>query len=474
MEGGEKRINEPNKNKGEGEGPRKGREIRKPPNEGIDDNAPSEEEVRAAILELIKRLRRHEDVIRSGKMFSEIKAELGRLRNEVAKYGIDGFERVFDEMEKYVMRVEEKFKRYHAKEIQGLVEEIERGQIKPKGRSIRSRYITLSFSTPSYQATYQILLKKIGSITVKAPKVLPYDVITPLQWGLLLSDATVRIYYPAMETVSMFQIMLFMLAFPGRIRIDATKLDVNKDGVKIVWRVESKDWDPPSLPECEDEDECQQINEEDAYIALFAGLMGDGSFGTIRRRNHVYPRIRLTTTEKYRWEPILKSIKIKYYEEPYKNGIINITFCCSYAVELMQRIKGIFVGKAPILLRLLDILVNETKIERVRHIMNMEIRKLGEFSVELLGYLFHVNISGSWSIMFMKRMSDVERANAIATEVAQYYGLSNDDIKVYPESHAIIIKPSGILKIIMRDEKVKEETIRVLCKNIKTRREKVK
>ncbi|WP_054842435.1 hypothetical protein [Vulcanisaeta distributa] len=100
--------------------------------------------------------------------------------------------------------------------------------------------------------TTQLRIKGLrGGINIEIPNIfkeimnkgeyekLEKEILVPLRLGFAKTDEIIRNRKPAMITAHLWQAILWMLLYPGKIHISINGIDINKNDVKIKWYLET-------------------------------------------------------------------------------------------------------------------------------------------------------------------------------------------------------------------------------------------
>ena len=433
------------------------------------NNTISKDDERIALRLFIERAKKHE-VWRSEVLDREVK-KLLRVREKLMELNekypdINGLIKAIDKMIRYINRVKKKFEETTSSEIFNLIKNIEEGKYKVRRQRrsimIRKKYVTLSIAFTK-STIFRLILKKIGGITIKVPRLIMS--VSPLQIGILFTDGSIQRNHPVMMSVSIFQVILFMISFPSNIYVAIHSLDIDKDDVKVVWYIAAKDWDQSKLPQIPQNP--QDISAEDAIITLFTALIGDGSFIISKRQKK--PAIYLfSSKKKWKWDAILKNVENNWHEHE-EGSIKYVVTYTSYAVELVRKMLNTIKLKVPILFDVIEAISDyDEKIKQIILMASLEIKRKGRYSVLLPNGNFSVYIDTDGSLKLLRDVKDMETAQKVAEDLAKYYGLNAEtDIYIKPEKGKyakIIIWQSTVFKIMMKDKKVRDSIITVLCR----------
>ena len=353
MDGKErKRRDKSNKNEGEGEGPRTGREIRRPPNESIDDNAPTEEEIKALIEEGVKRLEGFNANEFWGKELEWWISVKKRLENNGLLELVD----VVEGINKYIETV----MRWYAEHVntRELIEQLRSHAIVRKYKrsfsvQVREKYVTLIIRKVNGGLAMSLLFKELRGIVFNVPGALSHYEIM-LRRGLEGTDAWKEKNRIGMATTHRWQVMLWLALNPGNNYVKIEGIDLNKKrGPKLRWIIYSE-------RESEKERLLELLRDaSDAELRAFAWgmVLGDGTISFAKDRNKVKPQILIYYGVKRKYHDYLKQLG---FVEGKKRYIITTSKAANFAKTLLSEM--------PLKLKILFDILEVEKWERLRRV----------------------------------------------------------------------------------------------------------
>ncbi|WP_243671356.1 hypothetical protein [Vulcanisaeta sp. JCM 16161] len=240
---------------------------------------------------------------------------------------------------------------------------------------------------------------------------------------------------------------------PGRVRAFINAVDVNVEGVAMVWQLRANSH--KSLRNSTYE----VLNDKETLMAfMLTAVLGDG-YAYITDK----PRIKLVigTAKFRRWEPILNqlsNIGFKWSPQPGRDAV-QITFTAGYAIDMAQAMINI---APPILRDILDVLSIE-KWQRMKKIANMEVRfRLGESRVLVGGEPFTVAVSRG-SVRLLRKVRDWAGVYRVLEVLRGGYGEDFvSQVKVHRSGGYIVIAIPA--RLIEGREDIRAQVISVLCR----------
>ncbi|GGI70116.1 hypothetical protein [Vulcanisaeta souniana] len=456
----ERKMGNSNQNNGEGVGQRPnnpttkpragGEEIPNKPPQAIDEETKKIlEEVRSRVMSKLGEI---------DNVFNRVIEDLTRFKYHLVslaeKYAenadnIKAFTETVEEIVQYVDRVKQWYKDKVYSEVIRLFKSFRDVEIRirKKGITIRGRYVTISASKAGRTdggITVKFIIKGIGSINVNALPLIPEPIRMSIQVGLMNTDGYIdkRGNRPCMKTSHLWQVILWLLAFPGKTTV-RIELHVNKKEVKVAWTLRSLNYAFKMKPQPQDT--------LDPLLTIFAAILGDGTITKPRKL-----RVSFATSKETLWKELL--------EGWHKRSIRKLTVAdvyTSYAVEVLKRIYHDVAIKSQILLDILSILAMLNDAEKIRRFfMGLETRfKKPKYSIILCGKKFTVILDGGYLRLECEIKPDEEariieclRAKGI---VARAKG---------KRSRIVTVSSSEVRRMVKMDEKLRESITAVLCK----------
>ena len=400
------------------------------------------------------------------------------LREKYVEYGdsIGKFINALDEVIKYAGKT---FRRYWfennvADEIMELTEKIKSNTIETtttKTISIKGDRITINISSTNTGTVYKIRFKKFKGTYINVPPLIPDSIRTQFQIGLLNTDGYIKDNHPGMTTANIWQVIIWLLSFPGPTYVRITGLDLNKNGVKIVWELRNLNNEITEKP--------QLLNNLDD-ITFFAAVLGDGMIELVKRKykkrnsTYIYPRVRLAANilKTPQWEDALKRLYNKYGKKHDKNTG-NAVFSLSESVDFLKRVYETITAKSPLLMDILSLLRTIDDAEKIRRFMRfakIKIRKKGESSVNIVGIRFTVVIRRKAALLLSYRVKrdeiGINKVKRIIESIRNKYGITINAYE-YDDYIYIIIPKYLIKKMAEKDTELRRSILMILCKKYK-------
>ena len=352
-----------------------------------------------------------------------------------------------------------------------------------KGMSVYREYITLSANKTRTGVTVHMVLNGLEGMTIEVPDVfrmvmsreeyekLVNELLVALRGGLEEADGFVENGYAAMGTTQIWQVIVWVLLYFGKMHVYIDAVNVNESGVTITWHLKSSH----DLLKGKILGNVDKLGEEELLAFMLGVVLGDGN-ARIEKSSHGYDmaviRIAMSGEEFDRWEPLLMRLKSMGFRCGKPNLIngndVKVRFNGSNAINLTRAMISVL---PPILRDVLDALSFE-KWVNLRRIAEMEVKfRIGESQVTAANYGFSVNIRKT-TIMLMHKARDGVEARKVIDALRAVYG---DGFYAYVNrggKYLVIIIPMYVFE---RYDDIKEQVIEVLRRKLeKTKDEKKK
>ncbi|GAB6946896.1 hypothetical protein JCM16161A_10260 [Vulcanisaeta sp. JCM 16161] len=292
---------------------------------------------------------------------------------------------------------------------------------------------------PSGSIVVQLIIKGLSGFYIDVPDVFRKlmgkkeyrkfikKVIISMRLGWAATDESKRENNkPAIATTQLWQVLLWLLLYPGRVYVITPIINVNKSNITIVWQLRAYDHKSLKLTALND---AIKLDNVAFLIFMLAVILGDGDVTIESLNNSVKPMIRLTigSIKFENWRLILNKLKTMGIEwsKIESGGKINIVISTNYAIDLA---KLIISALPPLMSALLNILENLglEKWSILKLIANMELnRRKGNAQIEIAGIKFTVRVTRSAVELQVLRKNETE-ADEIIKQVKNVYGKDFD------------------------------------------------
>ncbi|WP_446751825.1 hypothetical protein [Vulcanisaeta sp. JCM 16161] len=287
--------------------------------------------------------------------------------------------------------------------------------------------------------TTQLRIKGLRGINIEIPNIfeeildkeeyekLEKETLTPLKLGFAITDETTRNGKPVMITAHLWQAILWMLLYPGKIYISINAIDINKNDVKIKWYLVANDY--VSLKD-KAIDILRGFNYENLLRFMSTVILGDGNVTLLKHSNskaRLKPVIKISIGQvKFNeWEPILSMLKnhdIDYEIFNSAKGEVPIFIRGNNAINLARKI---FDTIPPVIRVLFDVL-NIDKWNKLKRMINlMPIR--GTSQIKIAGIRFSIDVLKRGVELRVVRCNEVD-VHKIIKQLKQIYG-ENFDVR---------------------------------------------
>ncbi|ADY02426.1 hypothetical protein VMUT_2230 [Vulcanisaeta moutnovskia 768-28] len=313
---------------------------------------------------------------------------------------------------------------------------------------------------PSGSIVVQLMIKGLSGFYIDIPDVFRKlmgkkeyrkfveKVLIPMRLGWAATDESKREdNKPAIATTQLWQVLLWLLLYPGRVYVITPIINVNKSNITMVWQLRAHDHKSLKLTALNN---AIRLDNVAFLIFILAVILGDGDVTIEPLNNSVKPMIRLaiSSIRFENWRLILDRLKTMSIEwsKIESSGKIDVVISTNYAIDLAKLI----IGALPLLMRaFLDILENLglEKWSNLKLIANMKLnRRKGNAQIEIAGIKFTVRVTRSAVELQVLRKNETE-ADEIIKQVKNVYGKDFDIRKrKYDNKIKIIIPWVEILK----------------------------
>ena len=368
-----------------------------------------------------------------------------------ASENIKAFAGAVEEIVEYVGKVRQWYREKAYPEVMKLINEgvIRGGKV---SLSIVGDYATIFYS----KVSTKILIKGIGGLNIEGPPLISKLARKLLGIGLMRTDGYVQRGHPAMTTAFLWQMLLWLMIYPGKQYVYLKGINVSKKGMRFVWHLVAYDG--------EKLDQVNQVNNvDDLAVMLFAGVLGDGSANPPSGNKKA--RIELVGADEEEmnmWEDILKALGLKYYRR--NRRLITLEVSGENAAKLSKTALNVIATKDPLLFDVMMFLASFHDGEKLRHMFFMKRR--GRYSVELLGKAFTVDVVRSFSLRCNVASEEVKQ---IVNALKNKYG----NITVYTHTYtrrrdgytyvSIEVPRHSLTRMVMLDNDLRRSITAILC-----------
>ncbi|WP_243677977.1 hypothetical protein [Vulcanisaeta distributa] len=158
--------------------------------------------------------------------------------------------RIAESMLGLLKRVRKRWLRVGKHELEQLINELIRGgearilvsgepnkENKSFAVHLYTRHIAITISRKANGSrTIALTLTKLKGIHITIPKLFDDIILNAMEYGLLLTDGTIdRAGYPRMNTHNLWQAIIWILSYPGKVHIYVSGISINDDNVSVAW-----------------------------------------------------------------------------------------------------------------------------------------------------------------------------------------------------------------------------------------------
>lgn len=189
--------------------------------------------------------------------------------------------------------------------------------------------------------TVSITLTGLDGVHVITPKLFSDDLLRPMQYGLLMTDATIDKGYPQMDTNQLWQAIIWPLTWPGRNYVFISSLGINDGDVKITWQLTAIDHRGVFGSKAEVAEEVLRLDDNAFITFLLSAVLGDGSVDTEKERESIRLTIGNSKYGLWRGGIVERMVSLGFKEHDNKRLKVKVIgIYSSRAVALAQRWLG--------------------------------------------------------------------------------------------------------------------------------------
>ncbi|WP_460173597.1 hypothetical protein [Vulcanisaeta sp. JCM 14467] len=413
-------------------------------------------EVRAKILRRIDEVddvfnRTIEDLVKFREHLMSLAEKYNNVSDNIKAFA-EAIERIID----YTNKVKQWYKDKVYGEITKLVKD-EYGEIRRRrsGLTIVGQYVTITANKINGKIIVMLTIKGIGGINTNVPPLISELIRRSIQVGLMNTDGSIdkKSNHPRMNTVYLWQIILWLLAFPGKNYLIISRININKKDVKLMWSLISLDYKFKEKPKLE-------LTFHNVLITYFTAVLGDGYIVLQKKQNNrIYPEAGLTGKQKLDlWEKMLR-IMVGNYHKRNKPNVSELRIFQN-AIQVLKMIYNEITVNEPILINILIFFTsrsNGEKIKRFINSLNLKIRRKGDYSIILAGKKFTVDTSDR--LRLICRVNDENEAKKILEKLRSQYSITAN---VYRSGKYLAVNADSIIKIIEKNKELRDAIITIL------------
>ncbi|WP_292000643.1 hypothetical protein [Caldivirga sp.] len=353
------------------------------------------EEVKRLIEELKRRIERHKDRLENATFIDELivllKQWLKERKNDKGKKAKDAG-KIVRKMIKLLKRLRKKWIETYWKQFFELMDLLEEGAAdiiviggNGNGKSLVARLrngdvaVAVERVATSNGVIINLALKDLKGEDVKVSNTFSdREAMEDCQHGFHLTDGSTDYGYPAMVTTQPWQVVLWSLCYPGKVRMRIGSISINEGDVSIIWRLIAKDHRARSKAKIAEEVEKLDLKRLKAFLA--SAVFGDGDVNVSKK----YIRLIMGLSKFELWLDILMRlinelgfiIKLREYK-------VEAEIWSSKAIGLAKDWLG--MPEIRELIKLGASLPDSKKLRGIIELASKEVKKLGGSSINIPG-----------------------------------------------------------------------------------------
>ena len=328
----------------------------------------------------------------------------------------------------------------------------------------------------------QLSLKGLGGVTIRVPDVFKKTmsreeyrrfikkVLRALRGGLEEADGTIKDGKAAMGTAQIWQVIVWLLLYPGKAHVLVDTINVNENDVTMTYYLRSSH-EPLKGKILNNAD---KLGEEELLAFMLGVVLGDGyaDVEKLKINGRAYDeavvKITMSGEELDAWKPLLmrlRSMGFNWRPVPIGDGAVDVRFYGGNAIDLARAMINVLPSVLKDVFNALDF----EKWINLRRIAEIKMKwRRGEAQINVAGYGFTVDVHKNTVWLKHKVKGDAEVKMVV------------DALRVrYGDGFAVNIHKSGRYRVVAipmcmieKYEDIKEKVIEVLCRKLeKTKNE---
>ncbi|GAB6946932.1 hypothetical protein JCM16161A_10620 [Vulcanisaeta sp. JCM 16161] len=365
--------------------------------------------------------------------------------------------------------VEEARKRWlstYRRELEELVEKLRSGDVKVTmngepfdgNKSFTAHLytenlaITIDRVAKSRNVTIQISLTGLKGTHVVTPRLFDDGRLRAMQCGLLLTDGSIdKEGYPTMSTAQLWQVIAWLIAWPGKNRIRIHGLSLNDGDVSVTWQLRAVDHKGVFENKPEVAKATSKLGDEEFPPFLLYVILGDGDVNVEEKSVRLY----MGRSKLELWGGIIDRLEGLGFRR--KDGGYRVVYVVRYskAIELAKKMLSEPSIKA--LIEDLSQLPDAEKPRRLITLASIVPKPKGRSSIEVAGMRMSIHVYNSGAVELRARRWNYEDVisiqerlkgagyNAELRSLSRYFEvyICHSDVKKRPE---LVAKACEVLK----------------------------
>ncbi|MGC9178896.1 MAG: hypothetical protein ACP5GZ_01675 [Vulcanisaeta sp.] len=300
--------------------------------------------------------------------------------------------------------------------------------------------------------TIFLTLSKLEGDDVKIANTFSNEkLLKAIQYGWEMTDGGINYKHPAMVTSQPWQVVLWPLCYPGKIRMYINGMGINEDGVSIRWRLIANDH--VAKPKEDVAKEVKKLGTERLKAFMAPAIWGDGHINVSEK----YVKLYIGLSKYDLWLGIIERLVNELgFAGPYSNEYrVEVAILSSKAVGLAR--AWLSIPDVKELIELGASLPGGEKLKRIIELASKEVKELGKSSIVIPGtnISMSIDVRGDCTVELRAWRRDEEEALRLVEELnkAGYKAVKC----VYKGGHLILITHANV-----RDSPLKP----IVCKKL--------
>ncbi len=394
------------------------------------------EKVMKLINEFMRRLEEHRDVLLSDsttpfdQTINELSNWLMAMEGGKAKESNDptiaelrkAMIEVAKKMIELARQAREKWLRTYRRELEELIEKLRRNEVTIiiRGEPFNE---DKSFMTHLYTEHIAIEVTRVRgsgvainvslvssrSTSAVTPKLFGDNALKPLQHGLFLTDGSInKKCYPEMSTNQTWQVIAWLVTWPGRNAMHIEGMNLNETNINIKWRLTAVDHRNKAKNKARVAEEVSKFSDDEFLTFLLFAILGDGNINVEKKTI----RLVIGDSKHELWRGgIIDRMKAIGFRDIDREVIKYYSINSSKAVELAR--KWLSNTLIRVMIEDLSQLSDAEKFRRLLALASTKIKPIGRSLVEVAGVWMNVHVKNNGGVELRIKRKRLEDARAI-------------------------------------------------------------
>ncbi|ADN49508.1 hypothetical protein [Vulcanisaeta distributa] len=279
--------------------------------------------------------------------------------------------------------------------------------------NLRARHLSVAIERVAVSGSITITLRLIGrkGIYIVAPRLLSNNLLKPAEYGLLLTDGTIdKDGYPKMNTNHLWQIIVFSLAYPGKVRLAIDGVNLNNGDVKVKWELRAISHKTKFKSKAKITKKVLKLNYDEFLTFLLFAVLGDGNI-YIKRKKKVID-ITIGGSKHELWKGIIEMMESLGFKNYGSRNTKRYELRSSKAVALAKEWLNNALVK--VIVECLSQLPDADKLRNLITLASMRVKPHGRSMIEIIDDVWmNINVRDAGYVELRAWRRRLEDARAI-------------------------------------------------------------